>query len=181
MINKQLNLVIPVDIKDTSGWVHSTPISNEVFEKYFEPMSIALERLGGNLVNAPKIAAFMLKKVAKSLDEWNGSDGVENGLMNEIRRLTNVIMPSDAGWQTIPYYTAIQRGMLEQADIQEIDGAIVFFTLAYAVYGAKRMAMIFPILERWGGQSQSLSCTEFTASLPTLTEADSFTNQAIML
>ena len=180
-INKQLNLVLPVEINSVDCWVHCTPISVEVFEKYFEPMSVALSTMyaQGNHISAPKIAAMMLKKTAKRLGEWDGVDGVQNGLMHEIKRLTNLVMPSEKGWETIPYYVAITQNKLTPEDIAEIDSVTVFFILAYAVHGKKGMPLVMPMLERWGAQDTSLNSTEYAGSLPMLTEDDSSINQAI--
>ena len=176
-INKSLNLVLPVEIDGVDCWIHSTPISLDVFEKYFEPMSLALSTMyaQGNHIAAPKIAAMMLKKVAKRLGEWEGADGVQNGLINEIKRLTNLVIPGINGWETLPYYVAVQQNRLTADDISEIESIVIFFILASSVHGKKGLPLVMPLLERWGAQEEYLTSTEFAASLPILTKAETST------
>ena len=100
-INKALNLVIPVDWEMGGQiFVHSTPISREVFEQYFLVISktfAAIFSQGLGAVAGPRIAYLMLKKTAEDMGLWAGPAGVGAGLMNEMIRLSNVIMPDEKG------------------------------------------------------------------------------------
>lgn len=171
-ISRKLNLVIPIEGDDGNivAYVHSAPISREVFETYFLPVSktfsaIYAEGLGS--VAGPRVAAMMLKRIATDLGQWDGPAGVERGLVAEIRRLTNVLAPGDRGWETLPYDEAMKRGILSSDDAAEVDNAVTFFTVASAMH---RRSELRPILDGagrlWGAQTSSLNSTEFAASLP---------------
>ena len=83
-INKAMNIVVPVDIDGVECFVHSTPISFEVFEKYFLVISKTFSEIysqGLSHVAAPRVASLLLKKCAKDLGEL---ESVEKGLINEI-------------------------------------------------------------------------------------------------
>ena len=169
-INKSLNLVIPFNLNGVDIFIHSTPLSHEVFELYFEPMGIALSRIyaTGNHIAGPKIAALQLKKEAKKLGEL---ESVNNGLFPEIRRLTNLVIPSNNGWETIPYQAGLSRGDINAEEAAEIESIVVFFILAYAIHGREKFLMVLSMLERWGARIESLNSTEFVDSLQTSIKA----------
>lgn len=170
-LSPELNLVAPIEFADgTTGWLHSTPIAYDVWAKYFEPISIALSEIYANNAKlaAPRMAAFKLQQIAERLGVWDGADGVDKGLMATIRNGTNVVIAGENGYDTLPYYTAIQRGLLTARDAGEIDNLIVFFILVSAVHGTKKTGIIQPLLAMWDALLISLSFTAFVASLPTL-------------
>lgn len=171
-INKALNLIQEAEIDGVTVWIHSTPISHEIFEKYFRVLSKTMSTIysEGHHITAPKIAALMLKEIAQEMGRWSGKDGVESGLMNEIRRLTNLVIPGKQGWETLPFFVAVQSEQISAEDAAEIEGMLVFFTLASAIHGQKNLEMAWPLIERWGGQSTYLSSTEYAHSLRILTE-----------
>jgi len=173
-IDRKLNLVIPIDREDGSRlYVHSSPISMAVFESYYLVMaktfsSIYNEGLG--VTAGPRIAALVLKRVADNMGVWEGETGVRNGLVNEMRRLTNVITPSENGWQTIPFKEAIDRGLIDEDEVSEVENALTFFTVAYRLHRkVEREAILNGASRLWGGQIESQDSTEFMRSLPTLT------------
>lgn len=177
-INKALNLVIPVDWeKGGQIFVHSTPISREVFEQYFIVISktfAAIFSQGLGAVAGPRIAYLMLKKTAEDIGLWAGPAGVGVGLMAEIIRLSNVMMPDKNGWKSIPLQSAIDKGMLDSETIAEIEGELVFFT---CVSMMNKRNQVEPIMETvnglWGSQTTSLNSTEFMNSLRISTEEES--------
>lgn len=175
-IDNKLNLVIPVSSENGDIYVHATPITRDVFEKYFLIISKTFAAIYGEglgTVAGPRVASLMLKKIAVDAGEWDGPQGVNNGLMNEIRRLTNVVMASDNGWQTMQYQDAVNKQMIGQDDIDEIEGNIIFFICASAVHKRPLIAGVLAMMSNlWGTQTTSLNCTEFGRSLPTLTEAE---------
>jgi hypothetical protein len=168
-IDKRLNLVIEVETEQGTVFVHSTPISRDVFERYFLIISktfAAIISEGLSFISGPRVAALMLKKIATDLGVWEGRDGVNNGLMAEVRRLSNVVMPSERGWQTVPFQDAIDKGLLDESDIAEVEGLIAFFICASAM---SRKTEIQSVLERmalWGSSITSLNSTAFAESLP---------------
>jgi len=168
-IDKRLNLVTEVQTENGSVFVHSAPISREVFEKYFLVISktfAAIIAEGLSFVSGPRVAALMLKKVASDSGVWEGNDGVNKGLMAEIRRLSNVSMPSENGWKSVPFQDVIDKGLMDEADIAEVEGLVAFFICASAM---SRRIEIRSVLERmsvWGSSITLLNSTEFADSLP---------------
>jgi hypothetical protein len=170
-LDKKLNIVIPVE----AGWVHATPISYAVFEKYFMPISKAFARVyseGLGTVAGPRVAYLMLRKVSEELGIWetDQGDGVKQGLVNEIIRLSNVIVPGKKGYETHTLYDAISEGVLDEEEKSEVLNAIVFFTLASSMHKKALLELTLLGMTRfWGGQTTSLDSTAYLASLPTLT------------
>lgn len=170
-IDKKLNLVVP--IYDEEGkvprfYVHSTPVGTDIWEKYWEPISLAFTRVmggGHGIMGGPRIADKMLCKVAKDMGLWDGPEGIERGLMAEIYRLTNVVAPRDKGWETIPYEEA-KRTLIEPEDANEIEGALVFFTLISLMNRRTiRREMLDSAMGLWGAQIVLWDCTAFINSL----------------
>ncbi|KWN80871.1 hypothetical protein WM24_23850 [Burkholderia ubonensis] len=168
-LDRKLNLVLNIE----SGHVHHAPISKEVFERYFLPISKTFTRIyaeGLGSMAGPRVAAMMLKKVAQDDNIWEGVDGVENGLMNEIRRLTNVVLPSEQGWSTLPYYEALRQDMLDEDEVSEVENALCFFTCAVSMHKKnERNVIVGAMTLFWGGQITSSGLMEFARSLPTST------------
>lgn len=178
-INKALNLVIPIDWeKGGQIFVHSTPISREVFEQYFLVISktfAAIFSQGLGAVAGPRIAYLMLKKTAEDMGLWAGPSGVGVGLINEIIRLSNVSMPTAKGWKSIPLQSAIDKGMIDDETLADIEGELSFFTCVSVM---NKRSQVEPIMDTvnglWGSQTTSLTSTEFMNSLTTLIETGNF-------
>jgi len=176
-IDKRLNLVVPIERDDgTNLYIHSTPISYEVFEKYFLVISKTFAGIyseGLNVLAGPKIAAIMLKRIAQELGLWDGEEGVGSGLMSEIRRLSNVLCLTDGKWQPLPLETALNRGLIGEDDFREAEGAIVFFICISAMHKRSLVeSTLNGMCDLWGLQTTSLNCSEYGNLLPTLTETD---------
>lgn len=176
-LDRKLNLVVPVEVDSGTIYVHSMPVTREVFEQYFLVISktfSAIYSQGLHAAAGPRVAAMLLKSIAVDLGQWEGPGGVENGLMNEIRRLTNVVMPGSSGWTTVPYDTASAQGLLSDDDKSEIENAIVFFIVASAMHKKKDLASILTGAGKlWDSRIESLNCTEYARSLPISTETAS--------
>lgn len=174
-IDKRLSLVIPVFRDDGSKlFVHSTPVSSDLFETYWEPVGKAFSSIysgGFGIIGGPRIAAKMLQKVASEMGRWDGPNGVKNGLVAEAHRLTNVLVPRDkGGWETVPFEEA-RKTVLEKSDVSEIEGAIAFFTVVSLIHRLADLEEVMSGAGRlWGAQTTSLDFTEFTNSLPTSIE-----------
>jgi hypothetical protein len=168
-IDKKLNLVVPV----AGGWVHAVPISYAIFEKYFLPISKAFAQVyseGLGTLAGPRVAHLLLKKIAIEDQVWEGIEGVENGLMNEIIRLSNFISPGDHGWGTLPLYEAIRQQKLDEEEVSEVLNALVFFTLTSLMHKKDERARTFAgVMHFWRAQTTLLDSTAFLASLPTST------------
>lgn len=179
-IDNKLNLIVPVDTaegEETTIYFHHTPILKETFNRYHFAMAAAFNKLLSNnlQVMGPKIAALTLEEVSKDLDQWRDNldrkfIGIENGLIGEIKRLTNVIAYTPQGWQPIPVADAISRSMVEEEDWQEASQRIVFFTLVSNMVTKKIRAALLEIMhESWNTQCASSSCSAWASSLPMLT------------
>lgn len=176
-INEKLNFVIPLyDGNDqVYAYVHSMPLSREVFEINYLLLSktfAAIHGEGLGEVAGPRVAALVLRDVAKRMAGEIGS-GLEVPLLNEIHRLTSVLLQSPAGWQPIPFDDCVRGNQLEPEDIAEVENALVFFIAMSAMHRKKMLQVILPgAAQLWGAQTSSLSCTEFAKSLRTLIETD---------
>lgn len=177
-IDKRLYLIIPVTCADGSEiFVHSAPISSDVFDKYYLPIAktfSAMYSQGLGAIAGPRVADKLLRQMSQELGMWDGGDGVHNGLVAEIHRLTNVLLPSERGWMTVPFYDARQKGQLEPEDAAEVEAAIVFFTVASAMHRRRDLqGLLESATSLWGAEVKSLTCTAFLTSLQTLTATES--------
>lgn len=177
-INRALNLVVPVETDNGVVYIHSTPLLKETYKHYFLVLSktfAAIFSEGLNVIAGPRIAAQMLETIARNMNIWDdyeGAIGVERGLMGEIRRLSNVIMPTDMGWKNVPLAEAAMHNYLHADDIEEAEGYIVFFILVSAI--SKRSmhpSMWESMAGIWGTQTTSLDCTGYRNSLQTSSAA----------
>lgn len=181
-IDKRLNLVFPIEHAELGTiYVHSMPIARDVFERHFLILSQTTASIFGaglGIVAGPSVAALMLRKIAEDAKlpdgstAWEGPGGIKNTLMAEIIRLSNVVMPSPegGGWITLPLIEALRRGILSAQEAREAEDIVVFFTCVSSVLRQKQAQ---PLLKAAGGlwsfTTTLLSCTEFSASLPTST------------
>lgn len=170
-LDRRLNLVLTVEQNDGSMiYVHSTPISREVYEANFLLLTKTLAAMyeqGLSPAMCARVAGLMLKKTAAEMNQKE-SDALERNLMPEIRRLTNVILLSGKGWETVPYQEIVDRDILSRDDRAEVENHLCFFTAASWIHRKEELEkVIYPILNGSGYQTVSSSCTEFAASLPT--------------
>jgi hypothetical protein len=182
-IDHKLNLVVPVErAPDDTIYLHSTPISEITFTRYYLVLSklwAMLLQTGVREIAGPRVAHLMLKEVAQAtprdagLSWWEGVDGVENGLLLEIERLTNVIMPGGNGWITSPLREAEKRGALDSETISEAMGQIVFFiAVSAAAPRGVRHSFVTRAAELFDSQITSLNSTAFANFLRTSTKAE---------
>jgi hypothetical protein len=192
-ISRKLNLVQPIETTAGRAWVHSMPISREVWETYFLIIAktyaaILSQQL--TVIAGPPIAKMLLKAVAQQLGVWEGPQGVEQGLLAEIRRLSNVVMPKgwasaedDAepratGWDVLPLDEAVRRQAIDDDALAEAEGALVFFTCVSAVLRGpqargKLTIMLDGLASLWGASTTLSDVMAYAASLPTSTPAAS--------
>jgi hypothetical protein len=182
-IDKRLNLVVPIEDEGSTLYVHSMPISREVFDRYCRVIARTFRDcyvVAGNA--GVRIAANVLREVAEESGVWEDGKsasgdvvkvGVKNGLMAEIKRLTNVVAMTDQGWGTIPYDHAVQQGKLDPDTAAEVESLIVFFTVASWMHRKQELPVIYEtVFGLWNARTTSLNCTEWGASLPTSTATD---------
>ena len=171
-IDEALYLTATVDRSDdTTVYVHSAPLGRDAFDRYWKPLSrvyddIMMER---RFYSAPKVAVKMLRDVATGMGVWDGPMVVENGLMSELRRLTNVMAPANGSWQMIPYADALREKLIDVDDAEAIEGLLVFFTVVWRTAPKHtRREFVSTGAALCDAQTSSLSLSEFAASLPTL-------------
>ena len=182
-IDKRLNLVVPIYDDEEGGdiiaWVHSTPLGEETVDRYFMVIAqtyAAIFSQGLGLAGGPAVAMRLLRHIATERGVWHddpksGTIGVQNGVVEEIRRLTMVAaLGKDGKWEQIPLSVAVDRGIVSADDKTEVENAIVFFIVASAVLPrAQRPTMIKAAADLWGAQTSSSTIMEWTASLKTST------------
>ena len=181
-INKRLNLVIPLGRSDSAGdlgvVVHTTPISSEVFDEYFLPLSMtyaAIYSQGLGPIAAPRITDKLLKKISIDKGIWDsdsqrGIVGVKQGLVGEIHRLTNVLAPGEHGWKEYMYQEAKDLGILDADEVAEVDSAIVFFTVCSSMMRKNQVEKeLGGAMKIWGARLEFYTFTELRDSLPTST------------
>lgn len=175
-INRKLNLVTTVSGESGLVHFHSTPISVELFERYFLPISktfAAIYQEGLSITAGPRVAALMLRKVSEDMGVWEGPEGVKDGLMEEIKRLTLVLANTGKGWQMLPIDVAVAQNLIDPEDVTEALGGIVFFTLASSVH---KRTMVKGVLNSmcglWGQEVTLQTATEYLASLRTSTPVE---------
>lgn len=172
-LSERLHLTIPLyDGADKIiAWVHSAPISREVFEAHFDLVAQTFAAIHGDglgIIAGPRVASMVLRNFAKK----SGNQESAMVLMNEIRRLSNVLMSTQVGWEMYPLQDAVDRKLIDADDLAEVENALVFFTVASAMHQKRMAKAILPgAASLWGAQISSLDCTAFAASLKTSTEA----------
>lgn len=174
-IDRHLNFVIPILRDDGStAYVHAAPIGKQVFETYFLVIAKTFSQIyaeGLQTLAGPRVAGLMLKKIATEQGQW---EAVERGLVNEIRRLANVVALTSKGWTTFPFQEAIDQKFFLEDDISEVENALTFFTVASAMHRRNVLEVILSAAgELWTAQTTSSTLTEFTTSLTTSSGGES--------
>lgn len=181
-VDKRLNLVVDIGEGGNALHVHSTPISRELFEKYWAPIT----RTFGHVIamaggGAPRVASLALHDVAEQQGLWDDQvdatgkvikPGVKNGLLAEIRRLTNIVCYEgpQAGWVPLPLDVAQQQGKIDEDQAGEIENAVVFFTVAsWSIEKANLHDFYETGCGIKGARTVSFNCTELAHSLRTST------------
>jgi hypothetical protein len=173
-INEKLHLVMPIydEADQVCAYVHSAPISREVFEAHFLLISktfsaIVAEGLGD--LAGPRVAGLMMRRIAaRNKDEESATS-----LMNEIRRLTMVSTRTASGWEQIPFQEVLDKKLIGVDDLAEVENAIAFFIVTSAMHRKQVAAELLPGAARlWGAQISSLDSSAYHASLTTSTATD---------
>lgn len=151
--------------------VYSQPVSLVVAREFWQVLqgAVATTYGGGNPMIAPRFAAQAVRDAAAAI----GNDRVEQSFIGEIKRLTMVIVPGETGWQQIPFSDAVRAGLLSEDEADEVENAIVFFTMAWRFHSTNdRKALVSSAVTLWRGRTTSLSAMELIASLPTSNATD---------
>jgi hypothetical protein len=178
-IEKALNLTQEFETDKGTVYLHSMPISKEMWRRYFLILSKTYSQLfAPDLLNAyslgPPPARLMLQHVATLNRVWEGEDGVEQVLLAEIRRLSNVVMQSEGRWQTVPYDQVLRQKLIDEDDLEDMENCLIFFICVSAYLRGRRNkekldSVLTMMKSQWNAPTTSLACMEFAASLPTST------------
>lgn len=168
-IARNMNLVMAVETESGTAFVHSTPISKEVYRQHFFILSKTFAAIFGEglgVMAGPRIAYLMLEKVATDAGVWESDNGVQNTLINEIIRLSHLVYPvKGKGWDNQPLEVALEKGIV---DLDDVIGEMVFFTCVSAINKREQAnATMEATCGLWGSQITSLNVTDWTASLAT--------------
>lgn len=183
-LNRRLHLIVPIyrgEEETVWGYVHSAPISRATFESNFLVISKAFASIynaGLGWTAGPRVAALLLRQAAEDTGMWDriaaGLPDVKNGLMAEIRRLTNLVHIAEGGWQTMAWQSAVTQALVDEDEISEVENAVCFFTLASSMHRRTELQTILDgSLRLWGARVELSNVTEFASSLKTSTVAAS--------
>ena len=171
-IDGSLNIVVPID---DPVQAFSAPLPESVFKASYRVLARANEEIFGRgmksaLLTGPRIAALSIADAGKRIAEEDGKDGDSGAraFLGEIKRLTMILAPMDAGFDMLPVEQAIQSGKISADDWTDVEGAICFFTLGSQFETKKARAGLLEFLT--GALSCSLTlqnCEDYAASLMT--------------
>jgi hypothetical protein len=180
-ISKALNLVIPVSTENHGEiFIHSTPIKREFFELYYRELGKVFSQcFDGNDVSllissSPNLAYPALKKISQDFDTWDIAGGVQQGLIVEIKRMSNVLMCDKDGWKTLTFLAVEREGLINADDLAEIMSSLVFFTVISRVAPKNlREAFMMSAAPLRGWVITHLDSTGYLNTLPISTQAES--------
>lgn len=168
-ITRAMNFIVPVETELGTAYIHSTPISKEVYKEHFFILSKTFSLIfseGLGIVAGPRIAYLMLEKVSQDKGVWDSANGVKNTLVNEVIRLSNLVYPVEGkGWDTKPLDVALDSGLVE---LDEVIGEIVFFTCVSAINKPEQArGLMSQVSGLWNSATTSLSLMAWIDSLVT--------------
>lgn len=184
-VDNALNLIMPV--MRPSGihcYVISPPLHRLVLKAYSMPIAKAWSTMyeqGIHVIAGPPIAKDALEQASKAMQRdamsswWEGPNGVEMGLLNEIWRVTSVLAPGEnGGWDQMMYLEARDRAkIITEDEADQVENALVFFTLNWRMlHPLIRQGMIAQTGQTWGWQVSPSTISEFRASLGASTKAE---------
>lgn len=170
-IADKLYLIIPLYADDADtviAYAHAAPVSRDVFQAHYKIIARTFTTLHGDslVLGGPRIASYVLKDVAEQM----GVAQSALSFMNEVKRLTNVLIATPTGWDSMPLHDAINQKALNEDDLSEVVNAVVYFTVASAMHPRRELNQIMSgVVGMWGAQISSLDYTAFIGSLETST------------
>jgi hypothetical protein len=159
--------------------IHSTSISRSVFEQFYLELGEVFSQSFNSdnpkhiALSAPQLAYPALKSISTKLGNWDGAGGVKFGLVNEIIRLTNVIVSTENGWESIPFNIAVKNEVLNEDEESEAISSLIFFTAISKVAPRDWKDSFLEMagaLRSW--VTTSLDSTEYQNGLPILTKKE---------
>lgn len=171
-LNPDMNFVVPLYHGDAVyAYVHARPISAAAFEMNYRLLIRTYNTMLSEGPVAARMGHLFLKDAAAALAPDN-SDGstISAPLLNEIGRMSSVILATKTGWQTLPLQQALDSKLLDPEDAIEAANASLFFIAVWHVSPKQtRDGLLKTATELWGAVRSPLQPTEWIASLPTST------------
>lgn len=176
-IDSSLRLVLPLR-QDAAGnatsWAYHTPLSIEAFEASYRILAAAKGAMFAKGASyayyaGVHVAALHLRDAGKqdAAESGDASSDAAGALLAELHRLTTVALRTPDGWDQVPLDVAKQRGSLDDADVRDLENALVFFSCAFWLTSrARRKTDVGIAASAMAGSITSLSLTEWIASLP---------------
>lgn len=171
-IDGSLNIVAPID---DPVQAFSAPLPESVFKASYRVLARANEEIFGRgmkaaLLTGPRTAALAIADAGKRIAEEDGKEGDSgaSAFLAEVKRLTTILAPTDAGFDMLPVDSAIQAGKITADDWGDVLGALCFFTLGSQFETRRARAGLLDFLT--GALSCSLTplnCEAFADSLTT--------------
>ncbi|HXS04804.1 MAG TPA: hypothetical protein VN731_10030 [Rhodanobacter sp.] len=169
-IDEQLRLVTAVegDIR-----AYHVPLPRDVFEANYRLLAstkAAMMAKGAAFMAdaGPRIATLLLKDEARA--DREDSEAAVTSLLQDIQRLTTVLVPTPNGWEQLPVQTAITRQAIDAESWAEVESSLLFFTCHSCMSRRMERAGVMKALALIvGGEITSSSITDYLASLPTST------------
>lgn len=171
-IDGSLNIVVPIE---DPVQAFSAPLPESVFKASYRVLARANEEIFGRgmksaLLTGPRTAALAIADAGKRIAEEDGKEGDSgaSAFLAEVKRLTTILAPTDAGFDMLPVDSAIQAGKITADDWSDALGALCFFTLGSQFETRRARAGLLEFLT--GALSCSLtqsSCEAFADSLTT--------------
>lgn len=191
-LDRRLNLIIPLDREDgTKVHIYHTPISRDIYTQYFRVLNMTGTQIYANdlsFFGGPESAFLMLKEISENTPRpngsgswWEGENGVERGLIEELWRKTQVLVLGTKGWELLPFDVVIapdtsgnwKSDILSEDEAAEVSGSLVFFTVSSFMKNnpvVSRGLIAAAALFDW--QLSSLGLTEYRISLQILTREE---------
>lgn len=167
-----MNFVVPLYRGDAVyAYVHMRPLSVAAFELNYRLLLRTYNTMLAEGPAAARMGHLFLRDAATDLARV-GEDAasISASLMNEIGRLSSVILSTKDGWQTLPLQQAIDGNLLDAGDATEAVNAALFFIVVWHVSPKQvRDSLLKTATELWGAVRSSLQPSEWIASLPTST------------
>ena len=183
-ITSDLKLTFPVkwnDAGEPTIYAYHIPISRLTFEQNYRLIGGTLAMLQSKSVgtNVVDVATLALKDIGRrDAREWGLPEGlsIEDGgmavpLLAELKRLTHIIAPSAAGYESVPATIALARNVIGAEDWEECEAALVFFTAGYSTKRRNLPNVAADLALPLGGSITYSLPTDWAAGLNASTEA----------
>lgn len=155
---------------------YHVPLSRDLYDVYYDVIASAAGKLfakGGyyQVVAAPRIAARVLRDEGDRPDPDTGEARKRGtALLQELQRLTTILVHDDTGWHEMPVAAALARKAIDAEDWDDCEAEIVFFTCHYWMSSrTRRSAVVDAVASAVGASATSLTPTAYCASLTTST------------